>query len=291
MNNLAEQQVQVLPMNEALAVLQDALLTVNAADEADTAQNNLMIDEIERLGNENTFLKLQVQTLTARVNDVIGQNEQLLQARKNDEAKEKDFNKKAELVQANAEKHMQLVEQKDRELVQAKTLLDDSKSTLKAYKEIANTPKKVREKIKTLQDNVAKQQGFVTQHKLSIKSLERDKKKLEGAATALSRQLDELDYTKFYSKNGDNLAIYPLLCEANVGPSAGKQVPLWYMDDNGVGALYMLNEDGEPARAATPKTGIKPKKETMELMGALLRKFHRNGNVVHSDDVKLLEAA
>ena len=231
-----------------------------------------------------------MKTLTDRVNTLIEENKKISEERDNEKAKEKDFNKKTELVRINAEKHLQLIEQKDRELIQFKTKFEVLKQIAQEFKNIANTPKKVRDKIKTLQDNVAKEQGFVTQHKLRIKSLERDNSKLKGVSEVLSRQLDELDYTKFYSKNGDNLAIYPLLCKTNIGPNAENQVPVWYMTDDGIGALYALNEDGEPERAYTPKTRIKHKKETMDLIGILLRKFQQNGNVVHSDDMKLLEA-
>lgn len=282
---LVEKQIeQALPLEQAL----EQLLVSYHADNADVQE---LSESATKLSEENSFLKLQIKTLTGRIDNAIYENEQLLEARKNDETKEKDFNKKAELVQANAEKHMQMLQQKDRELIQAKTQLEDSKSTLQAYKEIANTPKKVREKIKALQNNVATQQGFVTQHKLAIKSLEREKKQFKENMQKLSRQLDELDYTKVYSKNGDNIAIYPILCGTNIGQKEEKQVPLLYMTDDGIGALYMLNEDGEPARSPTPRTGIKPKAETLELMGTLLRKFKRNGNVVHSDDVKMLEVA
>lgn len=280
---LAEQlKEQVLPMHEALALVQTAF-------EADIEQSNLMVDELKRFGNENTFLKLQVQNLTARVNGVTDENEQLLAARKRDEDKEKDFNKKAKLVQANAEKHMQQLDQALRQEQQAQNKLSDANDLLARYKEI-DTPKKIKEQRKTYQDTIKKHQSAETQFKIEIKNYRFELTAKQKEIMALNRQIDELDFTKIYSKNGDNLAIYPLLCEVSLGQSAEKQVPIWYMTDDGVGALYMLNDDGEPARAATPKTGIKPKKETMELIGTLLRKFKRNGNVVHPEDIKLLES-
>ena len=280
---LAEQQPeQVLPMHEALVLVQ-------AAFEADIEQNNLMVDELERMGNENTFLKLQVKTLTGRVDTVINENEQLLAARKRDEAKEKDFNKKAEMVRANAEKHMQQLDQALRQEQQAQNKLADALEREKNWKTFASSPKKAREQRKGYQETIKKHQAAETQFKLEIKNYRHDLANKDKEIAAKNRQIDELDYTKVYSKNGDNLAVYPLLCETGLGESAVKQVPVWYMTDQGIGALYMLNEDGEPARAPTPKTGIKPKKETMELMGTLLRKFQRNGNVVHAEDIKLLE--
>ena len=212
---------------------------------------------------------------------------QLLAARKRDEAKEKDFNKKAELVQANAEKHMQQLEQAQRQEQQAKNKLNDALGVIASYKELG-TPKKIKDQRKAYQETIKKHQAAETQFKLEIKNYRHDIKVKDSIIVALTRQVEELEFNKFYSKDGDNLAVYPFLCETVVGKKANKQVPIWYMTDDGIGALYMLNEDGEPARAVTPKTGIKPKKETMELIGTLLRKFKRNGNVVHTEDIQLM---
>ena len=279
---LVEQTNEVMPMGEVLVLVQ-------AAFEADIDQNNLMCDEIERLTSESAFLKLQVKNLTKRADEVIWQNEQLLEARKNDEAKEKDFNKKAEMVQANAEKHMQQLDQALRQEQQSKTKLDDAIFTIAKYKELGS-PKQIRDKNKTYQKTIATLQAEKVQIKLAIKTYRHDLTVKDKKIAEQAREIAETGFQKFYSKNGDNLIVYPLLCEAINDGKAQKQVPIWYATDSGIGALYMLNEDGEPARSETPKTGIKPKKETMEVIGTMLRKFARNGNVVHSDDIKMLES-
>jgi DNA repair exonuclease SbcCD ATPase subunit len=279
---LAEQQTeQALPLEQAI----EQLIASYHADNENVQQ---LSQSATNVSEENSFLKLQVKTLTGRIDTVINENEQLLAARKRDEAKEKDFNKKAEMVRANAEKHMQQLDQALRQEQQAQNSLNDANDLLARYKEIG-TPKQIREQRKGYQETIKKHQAAETQFKLEIKNYRHDLANKDKEIAAKNRQIDELDYTKVYSKNGDNLAVYPLLCETGLGESAVKQVPVWYMTDEGIGALYMLNEDGEPARAPTPKTGIKPKKETMELIGTLLRKFQRNGNVVHAEDIKLLE--
>ncbi len=280
---LAEQQTeQALPLEQAI----EQLIASYHADNENVQQ---VSQSATKLSEENSFLKLQIKTLTGRVDAVVNENEQLLAARKRDEAKEKDFNKKAEMGRANAEKHMQQLDQALRQEQQAQNKLADALEREKNWKTFASSPKKAREQRKGYQETIKKHQAAETQFKLEIKNYRHDLANKDKEIAAKNRQIDELDYTKVYSKNGDNLAVYPLLCETGLGESAVKQVPVWYMTDQGIGALYMLNEDGEPARAPTPKTGIKPKKETMELMGTLLRKFQRNGNVVHAEDIKLLE--
>ncbi len=279
---LAEQQTeQALPLEQAI----EQLIASYHADNEDVQKTLSMANN---LAEENSFLNLQIKTLTGRINDITAQNEQLLEARKRDEAKEKDFNKKAELVRANAEKHMQQLNQALRQEQQHKNKLDDALITIASYKAIGS-PKQIREKIKKYQATIATLQAEKVQTKLAVKNYRHDLTVKDKKIDELIREVDEIRFQKVYKKNGDNLIIYPLLCEALNEDGAEKQIPIWYSTDEGIGALYMLNEDGEPARSPTPRTGIKPKAETLEVMGDLLRKFKRNGNVVHSEDLMMLE--
>ena len=274
MSNLAE-KINEITAVDALTILKDAL-------DRETDDYNNLIEALEKAEQENTFLKLQLSNANTRLDTVISEL---------DETKavlDKYRESSDQTIEAGKRLTLRADEYK-RDLIIAKNKLGDATEKLRGYTVIANTPKKMREKIKTLQENVAKQQGFVTQHKSVSKAKDLDIKKLTDQCKALSRQLDELDYTSVYSKGGDNVAIFPVMQKTNIGQGEVKQVPLLYLDDNGVGAVYLLNEDGEPARSPTPKGGIKPKKETMEAMGTLLRKFQRNGNVVMADDLKMLE--
>jgi regulator of replication initiation timing len=274
MNNLAEQFNEISAI-DALSILKDAL-------DRETDDYNGLIDNAEKLESENVFLKLQLSNLTKRLDDVIAERDEATTLLGT-------YRSSADSILENGKKLTQQVDNYQREALTAKAKFDDANEVLKAYKVIASTPKKMREKIKTLQENVAKQQGFVTQHKQVSKAKDVDIKNLQAQCEKLSRALDELDYTNVYSKDGDNVAIFPVMQKTNIAQGEVKQVPLLYLDDNGVGAIYLLNEDGEPSRSPTPKGGIKPKKETLEVMGTLLRKFKRNGNVVHSNDLKMLE--
>jgi len=288
MNNQLTELEQVDPMEHALTLTIAAFDAVTAANNNSVIKHNLQVDKLERMGNENTFLKLQIKTLQNRIDDVAHQNERLLEARKNDEKKEKLFNKTAETIQANAEKHMQQLNQAQRQEQQAKNKLDEAVFTVAKYKELGS-PKQIREKNKKYQATITTLQADKVQLKLSIKNYRYDLTVKDKTITEKNREIAENGFQKFYNKNGDNLMVYPLLCEAIGDGKTEKQVPIWYSTDSGIGALYMLNEDGEPARSPTPKTGIKPKAETMDLIGTMLRKFKRNGNVVYAEDIQLLK--
>jgi hypothetical protein len=279
---LAEQQEQMDPMDHALALTIAAFDAVSAASNANIDQSNLQVDELERISNENSFLTLQVKNLTTRLDDVIGQNEQLLEARKNDEKKEAHFNKTAELVRTNAE-------QIQRQAEQSKIKLEEALFTVARYKELGS-PKQIRDKNKKYQATITSNQKAETARKVDVKEYLHEIKTLRGELAILKREALERDFQKAYSKGGDNLIIYPRLCETINNDKVEKQVPIWFATDAGIGALYMLNEDGEPARSPTPKTGIKPKPETMKVMKTMLLKFQRNGDVVHAEDIQMLEA-
>jgi len=257
--------------------------------EADVDQYNEAIDQLEKSDQENFFLKLQIDNLTKSNNRLLNENEQLLEARKKDEDEAKVFSKKAQLVSANAEKHMQMLEQANREKVQAQLKLEDALFTVSSYKEIG-TPKKIREKIKVYKERVSKLQAAETQHKLDAKKYRHDVTLAKNEAKELESRLIELDVTEIYSKNGDNLWVFPKVKQFESRGMTNKQVCLWYMNDDGIGAIYSLNEDGEAVRSPSPKGGLKPKKATLDIATTLLRKFKRNKDVVHYDDLKLLRA-
>ena len=286
MNTKIEEQnlIPLTPLSVA-----DIFEMLGGAIDHEVDQHNELVSSLEKSEQEKSFLKLQLSTLEGRLNlanDKASEQELTIESLKGELKKLK--NQSIQVIN-NAEKHMDMIEQKTREMNQLKVKFDVQASTLKAYIEIANTPKKVREKIKDLQASNATKLGFIEQHKKSIAQLTKDKKALVASGASLMRELKEVEFNKFYSKNGDNLSIYPLLCEAGFKGELKKQVPIWYMTDEGTGALYMLNEDGEPHRSPMPKGGLKPKKETMDIIRVLLNKFKDNGGVVHSEDLAMLE--
>ena len=274
---LAEQpKEQVLPMHEALALVQ-------AAFEADIEQNNLMVDELERFGNENTFLKLQVQNLTARVNGVTDENEQLLAARKRDEAKEKDFNKKAEMDQANAEQHIQMLSQAQRQEQQAKTKLNDALLTIASYKEIGS-PKKIREKIKNYKASITKLQAADTQYRIEAKKYRHDVAVAKKDVADITTRLREVDITEIYSENGENLYLFPKVMQIPSRGMTNKKIVMLYLNDDGRGGLMSLDDDSE---ITLGKGTIRPKVATKNHCATFLRKWNKAGHV-QADDLRIL---
>lgn len=271
------QAVQVLP-------LADAINQLIASYEADAQESNKLVDEIENSEQENTFLKLQLSNMSKRLNEVIGENDQLVAARKRDEAKEKDFNKKAEMVSANAKMHMQMLEQANREKAQAETKLNDALLTIASYKELG-TPKKLREQRKDYQERISKHIKAETQHKLEVKKYRHSIELAEKEVKEITMRLREIDMTEAYNQNGEHLWLFPKVMQiANRGMS-DKEICFLYLNDDGRGCLMSLDEDGEIALGKAP---IRPKADTKAHAGMLLRKFKKNGWTVQVDDLQVI---
>lgn len=279
---LAEEQQKSLPMGEALAL---AVNIMQAAYEADVDQNDLMIDEIERLRNENTFMKLQIQNLTARVNDVTGQNEQLSNTVNEFENRFKALAKQKDVVLANAEKHMQMLEQAQRQEQQVKNEVKDLKIQLKAYKEIANSPKKVREKIADFKARLVKEKGFTDQHKKNYLAEKAETKLLKKEIMSLAHKLSVSDIIQLHGEGDDRICLFPHQL-GNISGYEDNQVPLLYMHTSGRASLVLLNNDGEAEIPASPKGGLRMKKATMDHCSQLLRRFKSQGWTLTDSDVK-----
>lgn len=279
-DNMQAQITEIHP--QANTNVLEALAIVEAAAIRENSEWNEQISYSDKLKNENAFLKLQLSTLESRLSTAVSENEELTNVLS-------QHTNAADTIMKNAHQLNIKADQYERECTQAKNQLSDVEDRLNSYKEIENTPSKIRKKIKTYQDTAKKNQSYIAQHKQTIKDKDFELKKAKEEIEKLCRRVDEIDYSKVYSKDGDNITIFPTLQSTNICGSEVKQVPVLYMNDSGIGAIYVLNEDGEPERSPTPKAGIKPKKHTLELMGTALRKFKRNGNVVHSEDLKMFE--
>lgn len=273
------QTEQVLPL-----ALADAINQLIASYEADAQETNKLVDEIENSEQENTFLKLQLSNMSKRLNEVIGENDQLVAARKRDEAKEKDFNKKAEMVSANAKMHMQMLEQANREKAQAETKLNDALLTIASYKELG-TPKKLREQRKDYQERISKHIKAETQHKLEVKKYRHSIIKAEEAVKEITYRLREVDMTEAYNQNGDHLWLFPKVMQITNRGMSDKEICFLYLNDDGRGCLMTLDEDGEIVLGKAP---IRPKAETKAHAGMLLRKFKKNGWTVQVNDLQVI---
>ena len=277
-------QTQQTAQTEQALPLADAINNLIASYEADAQESNKLVDEIENSEQENTFLKLQLSNMSKRLNEVIGENDQLVAARKRDEAKEKDFNKKAEMVSANAKMHMQMLEQANREKAQAETKLNDALLTIASYKELG-TPKKLREQRKDYQERISKHIKAETQHKLEVKKYRHSIELAEKEVKEITMRLREIDMTEAYNQNGEHLWLFPKVMQiANRGMS-DKEICFLYLNDDGRGCLMSLDEDGEIALGKAP---IRPKADTKAHAGMLLRKFKKNGWTVQVDDLQVI---
>lgn len=277
-------QTQQIAQTEQALPLADAINQLIASYEADAQESNKLVDEIVSSEQENTFLKLQLSNMKNRLNEVIDENEQLFNARKRDEAKEKDFNKKAQMVSDNAKKHMQMLEQAQREKAQIEIKLNDAILTVASYKEIGS-PKKIREQRKDYQERIAKHLANEKQHKIEIKKYRHAISKAEDAVKEITYRLREIDMTEAYNQNGDHLWLFPKVMQIANRGMADKEICFLYLNDDGRGCLMSLDEDGEIELGKAP---IRPKAGTKAHAGMLLRKFKKNGWTVQVDDLQVI---
>lgn len=277
-------QTQTTTSIEQALPLADAITQLIASYDADAQESNNLVDELEKSEQENTFLKLQLDNMKKRLDEVIEENDQLVKARKRDEAKEKDFNKKAEMVSANAKMHMQNLEQALREKAQAETKLNDALLTIASYKELGS-PKKLREQRKDYQERIAKHLKAEKQHKIEVKKYRHAIELAEKEVKEITMRLREIDMTEAYNQNGDHLWLFPKVMQIQSRGMTGKEIVMLYMNDDGRGALMSINDDGEIEMGKAP---IRPKTSTKEHAGMLLRKFKSNGWTVHTDDLAVI---
>jgi hypothetical protein len=281
---IEQSESNVLPFNiDNLTSLDVAEISrVVAAKEAE--EHNDIVDFVEQTKNENAFLRLQVSNLSNRLDGVIDENEKLVAARKRDEAKEKDFEKKAQMISDNAKMHMQMLEQAKREKAQIEIKLNDAILTVASYKEIGS-PKKIRDQRKDYQERIAKHLAGEKQHKLEIKKYRHSIVKAEEAIKEITHRLREVDMTEAYNQNGDHLWLFPKVMQITNRGMADKEICFLYLNDDGRGCLMTLDEDGEIVLGKAP---IRPKADTKAHAGMLLRKFKKNGWTVQVDDLQVI---
>lgn len=276
---LAEQQTeQALPLEQAIEQL-------IASYHADNEEVQELSQTTTKLSEENSFQKLQIDTLTGRINAMADDNEKLLNQRIIDEKAQKELTKKQDMVISHAEKINQKSEQFQREAEQARNELKDLKIQLKAYKEIANSPKKVREKINDYKARLIKEKGFTEQHKKNYLAERQETKLLKKEVVSLMHKLSVSDIIQLHGEGDDRICLFPHQLGNITGYENG-QVPLLYMHTSGRASLVLLNNHGEAELPAAPKGGLRPKKAVLEHCGQLLRRFKSQGWKLTDSDVK-----
>ncbi len=278
-NQLAEQHTeQVLPLGEAM----EQLLAAYHADAAEVEQLENYTKSIEE---ENTFLKLQVNNLTTRVDDAVSENQRLKNTVNEFEERFKTLAKQKDVVLLNAEKINQRIEQEQREAAQARNEVKDLKLQLKAYKEIANSPKKIRDKIKDFQARLIKANKLSEQHKKNFSDEVKATAALKATIKEQAHKIAVNDITQLHNDGQDYICLFPHELGDIDGYEPG-QIPLLYMHATGRSSLVLLNNHGEAELAPAPKGGLRPKKSTLEHCGQLLRRFKSQGWTLTDSDVK-----
>jgi len=277
---LAEQPI--MPNALPLDVAMEQLLTAFHADNEEVEQ---LVKHTVAIEKENTFLKLQVNNLTTRVDGVVSENQQLKNTVAEFEERFKTLAKQKDVVLLNAEKINQRIEQEQRETTQAKNKVKDLGVQLKAYKEIANSPKKIREKIKDFQARLLKEKGVTDQHKKNLVTANNEVKTFKKEVMDLAHKLAVSDITQLHRDGQDYICLFPHELGDIEGYEPG-QVPLLYMHATGRSSLVLLNNDGEAELAPAPKGGLRPKKTTLSHCGQLLRRFKSQNWTLTDSDVK-----
>lgn len=276
---LVEQTVeQALPLDAAM----EQLL---AAFHADAAEVEQLVSYTEKLENENTFVKLQVSNLTTRLNGVINENQQLKDTVNNFEERFKALAKQKNMVLSNAEKINQRIEQEQRETQQAKNKVKDLEVQLKSYKEIANSPKKIRDKITDFKARLTKANGFTEQHKKHYKAANDEVALLKKEVKGLCHKLAVSDIVQLHGSGAHRICLFPHQLGDIEGYESG-QVPLLYMHTSGRASLVLLNNDGEAELPPAPKGGLRLNKDMTEHCGQLLRRFKSQGWKLTDSDVE-----
>lgn len=225
------------------------------------------------LSKNNSILTRALKDKTDDYNQAISETERLI--------------KGTTQVKKNAEEHMVMLQQSQREKAQANDKLDKAMLTIAGYKQIG-TPKKIRDQIKAYKEKAAINVSTINSLKSDLKGYRKDISTLGKANQELRLSLSQSNITTTWSNGGDHLMIFPAPLTMSINGKAEKQLTLLFMNQSGCGKLIGIDEEGEPLLCKMPAGGLKPKKATLEKAGMMLRKFRKqNWNITHQDMLSL----
>jgi len=240
---------------------------------------NSVHDTCEKLANENSFLKLQLKT----VNDKLAKT---VEAANSLKERYDVLDSQSKQVLDNGDKHLSTAKQAYRERDQMTDQLATAKSLLKTYKEI-DTPKNIRNKIKTYQTKAAESAVAMTNSKKVIKDLRKENLNYVNHISELMANETQSNMTTIWSENGDHLMLFPAKLSMQVGDHVERQITLLYMTKSGCAKLIGLDEDGIATVCKMPPGGMKPKARTLAVAGEMLRKFKRQDWKLTINDLDL----
>lgn len=200
----------------------------------------------------------------------------------------KDYEKGASGLLAAAEKSDQMLAQANRERDQAINKTKDLEIQLRAFKEIASTPKKVREKIKGYQERIEKQKAAADQNKRNFLEARNTITALKVEVSELTNRLDAAGINQVYRSDNDIVQTYPYHLGDMIEGFDPKQTPLFYLHQSGRGGLVLLNDENEAQLVDAPKGGIRPKKSTLEHCGQWLRRAKSKNWELEKADIESL---
>jgi len=249
---LQDKQVSTLPLS-----FEDHLQAVINLNDAAVEEYNNLADHCEAL--ENT-------------------NKELAFLNKEQEAE----NKKATEVLVLAKKELEMLHVAK---VTATDKLGENKDLLARFKEIAATPKKIREKIKKLQDNVVKWTAAAQGKDKQLAEYRNENKRLKKNNDDLLARIAQASlFAPLMYENGDILAVWPRY----YGKKA--QISMLYMSAEGRGSLINIDEDSEINMAPAPKRGLRPTTRTMEDAETILKRFKRQKWEITDQDIEWFRA-
>lgn len=254
----------------------ELIVLLHEASNREIDQHNELLERLEAAENKVAILTLENQTLSDKLEKELTEKEDLLKAYKK-------LEDGSDQIIANGKKHLHYAEQARREKDQAQDKLEQALLTVASYKDIGS-PKKIREQIKAYKLKGEAHQKATTAHKLEIKEYRKSINKEVAKVLDLRNSLVQSSIQTIWSEKGDHLMIFPSPLTMSVNGNAEKQVTLLFMDQSGCGKLIGIDEENEPLLCKMPKSGLKPKKATMEKAGRVLRKFKKkNWELSHQD--------
>ena len=200
----------------------------------------------------------------------------------------KDYEQGTAVLLKNLENAQIKLAQANRERDQALTKNQDTTITLAAFKEIAGTPKKLRDKIKSYKDRLESQRLAAEQQKRYHQEECKKTKQLKAQIAELENRLDVAAINQIYRSGNDIVQTYPYHLGGMVEGHDEQQTPLLYLNQSGRGGLILLNKDDEAELVDAPKGGLRPKKSTLEHCGKWLRRAKANGWQTDVKDLKAL---
>tara|TARA_B110000503_G_C7155399_1_gene417079 strand:+ start:2151 stop:2981 length:831 start_codon:yes stop_codon:yes gene_type:complete len=271
------------PLVTIPASLGELLPQILRAYDSEVLEYNEMCLEADNLQTSNTTLNIENSLLKEQVIKLTAEKFEIAE-------KLEDILGKVQSVQDNAAGHMNMLQQANRERIQAQDKLDQAVVTVASYKQLG-TPKKIREQVKSYKEKASINIKAITTMKNEVKGYRRNKELLNTTINNLQATVAQTNIQSIWSNGKEHLMVFPSPLTLAINNKTEKQLTLLYMNQSGCGKLIAIDEDGEPVLCTMPKGGLKPKVATLEKAGSILRKFkQKNWKLSHQEIIAIQES-